>query len=305
MEATPTVFTSAAAVSIAVDDSTAVIQLTAPGFLCEVSRGYGSMGMRLRVMEETKVRSGYDAPLFYVVSGHATDTPICHFTSRGDAERLIVNICKAQKTTKLVHSLKSRRFGPELLKAGVEACAIALLVGVIGSAAANIGWSVASPYGARIAGIPTAAEQDALDEAAYSKQLSELVQAIPSAMRSVSDSQSEMWSRQLRESNDLEVMKKASEAGFTQAYRADLEAQRQRAEQLKTASIGRADNPANVEALSQALEADAGNAGRTGTDSEVEYQQAHRTEIRQHIPPFALLPEHGNPVDAGVQSAQY
>lgn len=310
MEPKLTVFASAAEITINVD-SKGEVELSAPGYLCDVRKHLLSNGICLRSAEEDVAREGFDSKLSYIFSDDHNSRPLCHFTSLVEANQLIANIVEARKPLESVEKLDERPYVPyrkpwsDVVKSCVEATTIALAVGFLGAGAANIGWNLTAPVAARIAGVPNAAEQYAIDRADYSSQVDDLISAIPEAVRAASNTREAITQRQILDQAVLGQVGQTDAQSFINAYQADLEQQRVRQEEIlmKSKAIF---GPADAEKVLQVLKPGYPDPaiGNRSEVTEAEARQALREEIRQHIPPFALTPEHTDSADFSAQTVQ-
>lgn len=190
MESNPTIF--AAASDITVDASErGPIRLLAPGFAVEIASGYGSISYSLRSLDEVDTRQGYEQPLSFVVADHSGSKTVAHFTTREEADRLIEMISAARDLgakRKVEDEAEARKkLNPfrRTLFTFAEMLSAALLIGFIGSGAANIGWNVASPLVSRITGVPTPAERYSMDQSAASDQINQVLDAVPTVLSAI------------------------------------------------------------------------------------------------------------------------
>ncbi|QHF00746.1 hypothetical protein LCG56_28735 (plasmid) [Pseudomonas cannabina pv. alisalensis] len=188
METNPTVFAAAADITVDANER-GQIQLLAPGFAVEISSGYGSLSYSLRSVDEVDTRQGYEHPLSYVVADHSSSKTVAHFTSREEADKLIGMMFAARdlaaKRKSEAEDLKKPSPFRRTLFTFAEMVSAAVLIGLIGSGAANIGWNVASPLVSRITGVPTPAEQYSLDQTATSNQMDQVLDAVPMVMTAI------------------------------------------------------------------------------------------------------------------------
>lgn len=304
MESNPTVFKLASEITI-IAKCRDTIQLTAPGFVCEVHEGYSGIGVMLRSVDENQVREGFDSPLAYVVSGQVGTSAVCHFTSRAEADRLIANIVETRTTKDKAHKIKPEPYQKPwtgVLKTVVEVCAIALTLGFLGSGAANIGWNLASPLGARIADATRTTVLDPTLQSGELKHMRAILAVLPNAVLAAkNEAQLDNIDRNIQESKALQDVAGANEQELNQAYETEKEVQRQQINRMVNDGASKSPDPAGAYEVVQALkpsERAPANEDKTDEDAGTDTKQALRDQIRQHIPPFAILPEHENTVDA-------
>ncbi|MBJ2202577.1 hypothetical protein P5706_36020 [Pseudomonas sp. ChxA] len=210
MESNPTIF--AAASDITVDASErGPIRLLAPGFAVEIASGYGSLSYSLRSLDEVDTRQGYEQPLSYVVADHSGSKTVAHFTTREEADKLIEMISVARdlgakrKAEDEAEARKKLNPFRRTLFNIAEMLSAAVLIGFIGSGAANIGWNVASPFVSRITGVPTPAEQYSIDRTDSLDQIKAAVQAVPLIMKEVRNARVNEQFQNLVDTSDAQV----------------------------------------------------------------------------------------------------
>lgn len=190
MESNPTVFAAASDITVDANER-GPIKLLAPGFAVEISSGYGSVSYSLRSLDEVETRQGYDHPLSYVVADHSSSKTVAHFTSREEADKLIAMIfaARAQASKQKAEADDQKKPNPfrRTLFTFAEMVSAAVLIGFIGSGAANIGWNVATPLVSRLTGVPTPAEQYSIDQASTLEQINAVVNSVPTIMQQVRD----------------------------------------------------------------------------------------------------------------------
>lgn len=137
MESTPKIFITADEITL-VKGLGAPLQLTASGYLYEFDgRNYNAW---FSVGLEDKVRPGQNAPLHTVNVGTYGLKAIAHFTSQAEAEKLVTSITARLREGRLTSKIRPRFFS------ALEICAYALVVGLLGSIAAKVGWSLDLPF---------------------------------------------------------------------------------------------------------------------------------------------------------------
>ncbi|SBW84444.1 membrane protein [Pseudomonas veronii 1YdBTEX2] len=183
MESNPTVFAAASDITVDANERWG-IKLSAPGFVVEISSDHGSLSYSLRSQDEVNTRPGFEHPLSFVVADHSSSRTVAHFTSRKEADKLIEMISAARDLAAKREAEEREKPNPFLrtLFTFAEMVSAAVLVGFIGSAAANIGWNIVSPVVSRITGVPTPAEQYSMDQSASSNQINEVLDAVPMFM---------------------------------------------------------------------------------------------------------------------------
>lgn len=197
METNPTVFAAASDITVDANER-GPIKLLAPGFAVEISSGYGSLTYSLRSQDEVDTRQGYEHPLSYVVADHSNSKTVAHFTSREEADKLIEMIFAArnQAAKRKAEAEAEDRKKPNPFRSTLftftEMVSAAVLIGFIGSGAANLGWNIASPLVSRITGVPTPAEQYSMDRADSLDQMNAVVDAVPMIMTQVNKARMQM-----------------------------------------------------------------------------------------------------------------
>ncbi|NMX82760.1 hypothetical protein HBO10_24850 [Pseudomonas sp. WS 5503] len=207
MESNPTIFATASDITVDASERGS-IRLLAPGFAVEIASGYGSLSYSLRSLDEVDTRQGYEQPLSYVVADHSTSKTVAHFTTREEADKLVEMISAARdlgakrKAEDEAEARKKLHPFRRTLFTFAEMLSAAVLIGFIGSGAANIGWNVASPLVSRITGVPTPAEQYSMDRADTLDQINAVVHAVPMIMNQVRNARiSEQFQNMVDSSN--------------------------------------------------------------------------------------------------------
>lgn len=171
MESTPKIFTTADEITL-VKELGAPLQLTASGYLYEID--VRNNNAWFWVGHEDKVRPGQGAPLHTVNVGNYGIKAIAHFTSQTEAEKLVNSITSRLREGRLTSKIRPRLFS------ALELCAGALVVGLLGSMAAKVGWSLDLPFMSN--------HSQELHSAVQDRQASEYQIAIAKTMTAASES---------------------------------------------------------------------------------------------------------------------